>query len=475
MIAIALIKILHTNDTHSYLDNFHKRKHFIESKRQETDNVLVVDSGDNLRGSLYYAVFHGKKEPYLLNQLGYDYLTLGNHEFDNGSQDVYAFVSKLHSQVVLSNVDFSQDSYLKQITNCKPYVIHCFKDGIKVGLFGLLTQTTPISSSPSIDTKFFDPITTAQQIVKQLQNEKVDVIILLSHLGDIEDVKLAEKVSGIHYILGSHTHRVIEQPIGIINEQGWETFILQAGAYGQYIGELDIAISNQKVSLQNYNLTDLTVYTHYDTVLYEQIQQWENSVSEMVNQPIAVLNEDLIGNREITKLQSTNLTNLVTDAYYYKAVALGFKPDIAIMNSGGIRRTLEKGEVIKGDVLQILPFACELVICELTGKALFEALGNGEYPQVSHAKICYEKVDEKFVLKTVDIKTEMGYEPLDLNKTYTVVTNTFIASGKDDYRGFEHKENLVKDNVFDTDILIEYLQTLEQPISYSDEVRKEVK
>lgn len=469
------VKILHTNDTHSYLNNFHKRKHFIDSKRQETDNVLLVDAGDNLRGSLYYTVFYGEKEPYLLNKLGYDYVTLGNHEFDNGSRDVYRFLKKLDSKLVLSNVLFHDDKYLKKVKNHYPYVVHQFADGTKIGIFGLLTETTPISSSPSRQTHFLNVVETAKEMIACLQQEKVDAIILLSHLGDDEDIKLAQQVSGIHYIIGSHTHRVIEQPIIVKNESGWQTAIVQAGLYGGYIGEIDITLEDNQVILNRYHLTDLMQYPYYDAELAQEIEEWEKQVEEITHQVIATVEEDLIGKREVTKVQSTNLTNLVTDAYFEKAVSLGFQPDLAIMNSGGIRQSIPAGEVKYADVLQILPFACELVVCELTGEDIFKALHYGEYPQVSRAKITYEETELGVQLVDVQIKENNTYEPLDLNKTYLVVTNSFIANGKDEYFGFENKENLLTESILDTDILAEYFQKLKQPIRYTTEIRKLVR
>lgn len=466
-------KILHTNDTHSYLNNFHKRKHFVDTKRQEIDNVLLVDAGDNLRGSLYYTVFHGEKEPYLLNKLGYDYVTLGNHEFDAGSKDVYNFVKKLNSKLVLSNVLFHDDKYLKKIKNHYPYVVHTFNDGTKIGIFGLLTETTPFSSSPSKQTHFLNVVETAKEMVACLQQEKVDAILLLSHLGDDEDIKLAQQVSGIHYIIGSHTHRVIDQPIIVTNENSFQTAIVQAGLYGNYIGEIDVILDDNQGILNAYQLTDLTKYSHYDGELAQEIAGWEKQIENITHQVIATVEEDLIGKRDITKVQSTNLTNLVTDAYFEKAVSLGFQPDLAIMNSGGIRQSILAGEVKYADVLQILPFACELVVCELTGEEIFTSLNYGEYPQVSRAKITYSQ-SETLQLETVEIQRESGYEMLDFKKTYLVVTNSFIASGKDEYFGFENKENLLTESILDTDILTEYLQQLPQPINYTKEIRKNV-
>lgn len=466
-------KILHTNDTHSYLNNFHKRKHFVDTKRQEIDNVLLVDAGDNLRGSLYYTVFHGEKEPYLLNKLGYDYVTLGNHEFDAGSKDVYNFVKKLNSKLVLSNVLFHDDKYLKKIKNHYPYVVHTFNDGTKIGIFGLLTETTPFSSSPSKQTHFLNVVETAKEMVACLQQEKVDAILLLSHLGDDEDIKLAQQVSGIHYIIGSHTHRVIDQPIIVTNENSFQTAIVQAGLYGNYIGEIDVILDDNQGILNAYQLTDLTQYSHYDGELAQEIAGWEKQIENITHQVIATVEEDLIGKRDITKVQSTNLTNLVTDAYFEKAVSLGFQPDLAIMNSGGIRQSILAGEVKYADVLQILPFACELVVCELTGEEIFTSLNYGEYPQVSRAKITYSQ-SETLQLETVEIQRESGYEMLDFKKTYLVVTNSFIASGKDEYFGFENKENLLTESILDTDILTEYLQQLPQPINYTKEIRKNV-
>lgn len=468
------IKILHTNDTHSYLDNFHKRKHFIEMKRKENEHLLLVDSGDNLRGSLFYSIFHGEKEPQLLNDLTYDYFTLGNHEFDVGSKGVYDFIKQLKGKVLLSNVHIGQDRLLKKLNNIYLYDIYEVEN-IKIGLFGLLTQTTQTSSSPSKDTIFLNPIQSAKMIVEKLQQENVDVIILLSHLGDDEDIKLAMQVSGIHYIIGAHTHKVLQQPLQIKNNQQWETTIVQAGSYGNYIGEIDIAVNDHHVEMTKYQLTDLREYSSYDVKTYELIKDMVAEIEKVSTKNIATVKVELNGKRDIIKYQSTNLTNLITDAYFAKAVALGFSPDIAIMNSGGIRRTIKKGIVTYGDILQVMPFGCELVVCQMSGQEIYKALMHGEYPQVSHAKLSYTNYDDTIRLEKMTIKKGNRYETLDFEKNYIVVTNTYISSGKDGYITFEGKENLVKESILDTDILIEYLQSLKQPIQYTSEIRKTVK
>lgn len=460
-------RLLHTNDTHSYVDLMARRLHLFQTIRKQDDNVLTLDSGDNLMGSLFYNIFHGKYEPLYLNRLEYDAITIGNHEFDGGSNVLAQFLNTLNIPVIQSNLDVQADTVLREF----PFhhtLIKQLPNGLKIGLFALLTPTTQMSSSPSDETIFKDPLKVAQECVDYLTHEKVDCIVLLSHLGDTDDILLAQEISGIDVIVGAHTHKLLEEPIVVLHQfTEHETLILQAGSYGQYVGDLVLTLSDNHHKIWQYNIHDLQQYAGVDKALDNDIQGLLQSVEHIINRPIAESAEPLIGNREITRVQSTNLTNLVTDAYYHKAIALGFKPDIAIMNSGGIRRDIPKGDITYGQVVQVLPFICSLFICNMTGEELYQSLSKGAFPLVSHAKL---EIDSDYHV-SVWIETQQQWEKLDRCKTYTVVTNSFIGSGKGNYVGFIDKENLVAETIYDTDVVIEYLSQLDKPFTYDNTPR----
>lgn len=469
------IKLIHTNDTHSYLDTSDKRAHVIQKARQTTE-TLVLDSGDVITGNPYFLVFKGEKEPILMNAMQYDAMTLGNHEFDNGSKFLADFLKQLQFPILASNLDVSQDNALKKVKTILPYLIKQLQ-GIKVGLFGLVTPTTPSSSSPSPDIIFQDPIVVAKQMVSTLRQQGVDVIVLLSHLGDDEDVELAQQVDGIDIILGAHTHKVIDIPLQIKhNTTDWVTHISQTGSYGQYVGEFTLQF-NDETHLEKiaHVMHQLDAYTGTVEQMTQQITGWQKQLDKMVNHYLSETTIDLTAKRDVMKYESTNLSNLITDAYFDKAVQLGFQPDLAIMNSGGIRQSIPAGKIRLGDILKVLPFSCEFVVTQLSGQAIIDSLIYGEFPQLSHAKLTAVQLneDEKRIEELVVLKQGV-YEPIDPTKVYTVATNSFIASAKDNYVGFKGTENLVKDSIFDIDLLIEYVVTLPVPFTYDDEQRLKV-
>lgn len=470
------IKLIHTNDTHSYLDTAAKRAHVIEKARQTTD-TLVLDSGDVITGNPYFLVFKGEKEPILMNTMRYDAMTLGNHEFDNGSKFLADFLRQLQFPILVSNLDVSQDKALRQMKTLLPYLIKEV-NGIKIGLFGLVTPTTPDSSSPNPAIQFLDPIESARQMIDTLRQENVDAIVLLSHLGDDDDIELAQTVEGIDIILGAHTHRLIETPLQVKHEASdWVTFISQTGSYGQYVGEFTLCFdADNHLMERQHVMHDMGLVSSVVPTIQEQISCWQKDLDKMVSRYLSETTSELRAKRDVMKWQSTNLSNLITDAYFDKAVQLGFQPDLAIMNSGGIRQSIPEGRIQLGDILKVLPFSCEVVVTQLTGQEIIDSLTYGEYPQLSHAKMVATQLteNEKHIEELLLLKDGV-YEPIDPKQVYTVATNSFIASAKDHYIGFKGKENLLKDTIFDIDMLIEYVVTLPVPFTYDDTVRLTVK
>jgi len=245
------IVILHTNDTHSQIDPFPfkgmgqvggvlRRYNYINQVRSQQKNVLVLDAGDFSQGTPFYNFFSGAVEINLMNKMGYDVVTLGNHEFDKGSANLAKQLKKAEFKVVCANYTFKNKKLARIV---KPYVVIEI-NGKKVGIFGLTTNLKGLTS-PTTEKElvFHDPIETARKIVDILKNkEHCDLIICLSHLGldpvkmdDVSDKMIAEQVPGIDIIIGGHSHDYLSEPI-IINK----TMILQSGLKGIYVGKMNI-------------------------------------------------------------------------------------------------------------------------------------------------------------------------------------------------------------------------------------------
>jgi len=245
------IVILHTNDTHSYLDPYNeevegnvggvvRRNTFIQETRKQYPNTLVVDVGDFSQGTPYFNLFKGVPEVEMMNAMGYDVVALGNHEFDNGSKALAKRLKQADFKVVCANYQFKNKQLAKLV---KPFTI-IKSGGKKIGFFGLLCDLKSVTLPENYqETVFLDPIAAAQKMVETLKNkEKCDLIICLSHLGistelkgHVTDKDIAEKVPGIDFIIGGHTHLLLEEPV-IVND----TKILQVRKNGIYVGKLII-------------------------------------------------------------------------------------------------------------------------------------------------------------------------------------------------------------------------------------------
>ena len=251
------LTILHTNDTHSRIEPFDdhgtviggslRRLEYIRQVRAEQHDVLLLDAGDFWQGTPYFNLFGGKVEIEMMNQMGYDAATLGNHEFDNGLNGLAERLTAAKFPIVCTNYDFHHPGL---DTLVKPYLI-LKKAGQKIGIFGLVTNLAGLLSDPSIlDTiRYHDAVTCAKQAVDYLRNtEHCDLVICLSHLGyspenhsdPMCDKIVAEKVNGIDLIIGGHSHTMLKEPV-IINK----TPIVQVGYKGGRIGRIDLELETE--------------------------------------------------------------------------------------------------------------------------------------------------------------------------------------------------------------------------------------
>ncbi|NNC50213.1 MAG: bifunctional metallophosphatase/5'-nucleotidase [Flaviramulus sp.] len=259
------ITILHTNDVHSHIDAFGsedgrianlggvaRRASLIESIRKENSNTLLLDAGDIFQGTPYFNYYGGELEFKLMSKLKYDAATIGNHDFDNGIDGLYAQLPHAEFQFVSANYDFSNTI---MDTHAKPYKIFK-KDGIKIGVFGLGIELNGLVN-PSMfkETKYLDPIEITQDMTRILKDEKgCDLIICLSHLGynyrnsqtKISDLKLARATKNIDLIIGGHTHTFLPKPTIVKNIDDKNMLVNQVGCYGINLGKIDFYFDSDK-------------------------------------------------------------------------------------------------------------------------------------------------------------------------------------------------------------------------------------
>jgi 5'-nucleotidase / UDP-sugar diphosphatase len=467
------LTVMHTNDTHAHLDNIARRITAIKQVRQTNPNSLLLDAGDVFSGTLYFNEFNGLADLEFMNLAGYDAMTFGNHEFDKGTAILANFVKGAKFPFVSANVDFSKDENLKvsfrnEISsnpeNRKIYNgIIKEVNGEKIGIFGLTTAETKNISSPGEDVVFEDYIEEAEKAVEAFEAQGVNKIIALTHIGFNDgggdnDLTLAKEVEGIDVIVGGHSHDKLVEPV--VDKTGEEpTVIVQANEYSKYLGTLDVEFDeNGKVVGyagklididQKVKVGDKEVYVlQDDPEAAAKLKLYNDQIEEKKKTVIGNSAVVLDGVRDNVRTKETNLGNLITDGMLAKAKTINPNTIIALQNGGGIRASIDAGEITLAEVQTVMPFGNALAIMELKGSEIKAALehsvslapaSNGAFLHVSGLRFTYDSREPAGNrVKTIEVKEDgTNYVPLEDNKTYFVATNTFIAKGGDGYTMFK--------------------------------------
>ncbi|MHA6280160.1 bifunctional metallophosphatase/5'-nucleotidase [Salinimicrobium sp. CAU 1759] len=250
------ITILHTNDVHSHIEPFAKdhaqypgmggaakRYTLIEQIRKENPNTLLLDAGDIFQGTPYFNFYGGELEFKIMSKMGYDAATIGNHDFDNGIEGLFAQLPHAEFPFVSANYNFKNTVLEGKV---RPYQVF-LRDGIRIGVFGLGIELDGLVTKKLYkETEYLDPVEMASETVNQLKKtEKCHLIICLSHLGYeyrddmISDVKLAKATKDIDLIIGGHTHTFLPEPSIILNKEGKKVLINQVGWAGVNLGRID--------------------------------------------------------------------------------------------------------------------------------------------------------------------------------------------------------------------------------------------
>ena len=267
------ITILHTNDVHSHVEPFSKdhsefpnkggferRATLISEIRRQNPNTLLFDAGDIFQGTPYFNFYGGEIEFKLMSMLGYDAITIGNHDFDNGMDGLNNQLPNAKFDIISSNYDFKNTILESKVSDYKIYN----KSGIKIGVFGLGIELEGLVSKDLYkETKYLDPIDIANETAKKLkETENCDIVICLSHLGykyekfpnKVSDLNLAKSTKNIDLIIGGHTHTFMNKPVVVKNNVGNDVLINQVGCFGLYLGRIDFSFDSDNNKIFNSNL-----------------------------------------------------------------------------------------------------------------------------------------------------------------------------------------------------------------------------
>ena len=433
------ITVIHTNDTHARLVEdsyngvigFAKIAALIKEAKEANPNTLVLDAGDTLHGMPIVNISKGENAIKVLEAAGYDYLTLGNHDFNYGKDRLFELRDMSQVGMLSANIVDEKGEYV-----FTPYVIEEV-GGVKVGIYGLSTPDTAILTNPTNvpGLTFEDPVEVSKEMVDELK-DKTDVIIALAHLGldessSVTSKALAEAVEGIDLIIDGHSHSLLAT--GQLENN---TLIAQTENYGKNLGFVDIEIQNGEVVSMAARLLAAadTAETVADPELAAFIETIKPENDPAFTEVIATTDIYLDGVRENVRTKETNLGNLSSDAARDATGA-----DIAFVNGGGIREDIPVGEITKGKIAAIFPFGNTIEVKKITGadlKAMLEwsvsdyPAAKGAFLQVSGLEFTFDPaqpVDSKVMEITV------GGEAFDETKEYTVAINDFMSAGGDGY------------------------------------------
>ena len=453
------IVILHTNDVHSRVIGdavssideatglpgkkgevigYARYKSMINAvKAAYEDRVLVLDAGDAIHGQNFATLSQGQSVIRLMNELGVQAMTLGNHEFNYGQEELKAAIQEADFPVFGANI----------VNEAGENVFDCNTTfeigGVTIGVFGLATPETKYKASPknTEGLEFADVVEVATAQVAELKEAGATVIIMLSHLGvdaesEVTTNTVLDAVEGIDVVIDGHSHTLLPE-----GEMIGETLHASTGGHMSGIGAVTLHFEDKELTdkfAKVYDFVDCSAY-EADSEIEASIAAIEEENNRTTEVEVATLDADLQGERADVRTGETNMGDLITDAMLKVTGA-----DAVITNGGGIRASIPAGMVTFGDLLTVLPFNNMVTVIEVSGQDILDALNYGidaypdaagKFPHIAGMTVEIAQDGEAYTVKSVMI----GDAELDPAASYKLATNDFMAIGGDGYTMFEGK------------------------------------
>ena len=458
------ITFAHTNDMHgrivesSDVIGFPKIYSAVQQLKAANPNTLLIDAGDTFHGLPVVNIDKGETAVKLMNELGYTYMTTGNHDYNYGFDRLIELSKMAKFKILAANVYKDGE---------RVFPAYDVRDmgGVRVAFFGLATPETAYKADPKgiEGVTFGDPIVEAKLIAAELAG-KYDVLVCISHIGiddssDPTSITIAKFVPQIDVIIDGHSHSTLED---IEKKNTTDTLITSTGSYGAGLGVVDIVISpDRKVvsktarTITPKNSPDLKGDPAIAKALDDLVKAQEAVLSQVVGRTEIKLE----GTREIVRTQQSNLGTLIANSMLYATGA-----DFALMNGGGIRDSIPVGNITMKQIYTVQPFGNFIQTGKVLGKEIDAILENGvgklpapdgRFPHV--ANLTYTLDASKPAGDRVS-NIMIGGEPIDPEKEYTIATLNFIFNGGDDYRMLEGKAQ--NDYPTDAEVFMAYIKYL---------------
>lgn len=471
------LNILHINDLHSRIESINRFDSTCRTKDEEEGkcfggiarvhakinelrdelngagaNVLVLDAGDQFQGSLFYSTYKGKAAVEFMNGIGFDAMAVGNHEFDDGPDPLGEFIDAAQFPVISGNtlVGANEEKLAGKIT---PSVV-VERGGEKIGILSVLATDTDETSTPGDNVLFGDEVAYLQDAVAAMEADGINKIILLSHVGLPRDREIAAAVNGVDVIVGGHSHTLMSNtdegappyPEFVDNPSGQQVPIVQAYAYSKYLGELRVTFDdagNVVGASGDPVLLDASVTP--DAGVLARVAELAAPIEELKARRVSETFAEIDGSRDNCRARECQMGNLVADAMLDRVKDQGVQ--IAIQNGGGLRASIDVGDITMGEVLTVLPFQNTLATFDLSGADIVASLesgvsqiedGKGRFPQVAGLRYAFDLgvAPNEGRISGVEVNDGGNWAPIDPAKMYGVVSNNFMRGGGDGYKLF---------------------------------------
>jgi 5'-nucleotidase len=479
------ITILHTSDIHAHLMPFDcasgtamggyaRIKSYKEKLEAQGRTVVLLSSGDVFQGTLFFRFFRGKPDVEFMNQSGYAAMAVGNHEFDAGQQGMIDAFQEAKFPVLSANLQFTAYRGLQQLI--KPSTILPITVGsttLKLGLIGLtdeqLMQDVPKAFLEGIIVETAD--TSLKRELPTLKAKGADVVVALAHLGWSRELELSTQFPELAGVLGGHSHLFIDPPVVKPTANGHQ-FVSQPGEFGRAVTRLDLRFSptpqGVKTEVLAAGLMPMNAALPEDGEIKGIVDALWKQVSDKVSVPLGEALNKLDGDKPWVRERETTMGNLVADS-----MVRAIPADLAVINGGGVRSSIQTGVVTIGDCLNVLPFDNYLVKLTMTGdllQKLFEQVraaiavtpGFGGFLQVSRGLVVRYGLAKAHV--------SLHGKPLDPAKSYTIVTNDFLAGSGNGLTAFGAAAASETSGILGADALMTFVREL-KTIQYQNEGR----
>ncbi|ARP40417.1 bifunctional metallophosphatase/5'-nucleotidase [Vibrio syngnathi] len=511
-----------------------------DAQRQKV-GTLLLHAGDCFQGTLYFSLFKGKANADLLNALNIDAMTLGNHELDMGNEPVAIFAKRIKFPLLagnwnLSNEDINKTHTLADNEIVKPYLTETRSasfitkefDGEKVAIFGLSIDKMAGIANPDLDTPFENALETARTTIEQIHQAGINKIVLLSHLGYEADLELAANVSGIGVIVGGHSHRLQGDfsDIGLVKDDDYgvkvgDTYVVQAGFHAMSLGHCEIEFDSQgKVTHFNgknelllgrrlfidaklsevgqddaHDMACEFLNNHPNIAVCKKDPELQSILTDKYQPRVRKLQQQVIAHAD-TKLRhiripdekgSSQLAPLVAQSFHYLMNKKGHPVEFAIHNAGGVRNSLNSGDVSVADIAgKLLPFAVPIGVYEVKGETIAGMLegainnaldngvvgtGSGSFPYTHNLRFCYHKeAPLGHRIHHLEIHSEaLGWQAVSRDRVYRGTSSAYTMKGKE---GYNAVLDMIGDGVVTTDSMadcfIEFLQDHPESLQHNE-------